>query len=81
MTEIPDLKETLSFEADIKPLFRTLDQQSMSSAFDLWSYSDVSAHAEAIADRLRSGTMPCDGAWPEPQVDLFQRWMDTGKLP
>jgi hypothetical protein len=52
----------------------------MTFAFDLWSYDDVRNHADAILGRLRSGTMPCDGAWPEAQVDLFARWFDQGKL-
>jgi hypothetical protein len=73
--------DSVSFETDIRPLFRDRDQQAMSSHFDLWSYQDVSAHAEAIVRRLREGTMPCDGAWPTDRVDLFQRWMDLGKLP
>ena len=30
-----------SFEADIKPLFREKDRDSMRNAFDLWSYADV----------------------------------------
>jgi uncharacterized protein YukE len=51
----------------------------MQFAFDLWSYDDVSAHADAILERLRAGTMPCDGAWPGAQVDVFQRWTDNGK--
>jgi hypothetical protein len=67
------------FETQIKPLFRERDRQSMLSHFDLWSYDDVSEHADAILTRLRDGSMPCDGAWPSPQVDLFQRWVDTGK--
>ena len=81
MTEGPTQGETISFESKVKPLFRERDQQSMSSRFDLWSYDSVSEHADAIVARLRSGTMPCDGAWPQSQTDLFQRWIDTGKLP
>lgn len=50
----------------------------MSFAFDLWSYPEVSSHANSILARLRAGTMPCDGAWPESRVELFQRWIDTG---
>jgi hypothetical protein len=38
------------FEADIKPLFRKKDRDSMLSAFDLWSYDDVKSHADAIAE-------------------------------
>lgn len=40
-----------------------LDRQAMRFAFDLWSYKDVSRHADAILGRLKAGTMPCDGAW------------------
>ena len=67
------------FETDIKPLFRERDRQAMQSRFDLWSYDDVSRHAEVILTRLRNGTMPCDGAWPPAQVDLFQRWVESGR--
>jgi hypothetical protein len=51
----------------------------MLSAFDLWSHDDVSQHAGAILARLRDGSMPCDGAWPEAQVELFERWVDSGE--
>ena len=51
----------------------------MEYRFDLWSYEDVSQHAEAILARLRDGSMPCDGAWPAPQVDLFQSWVESGR--
>jgi hypothetical protein len=71
--------EPTSFETDVKPLFRELDRESMRPVFDLWSHDDVSQHADAILGRLRAGTMPCDGAWPEAQVDLFQRWAESGK--
>jgi hypothetical protein len=27
---------------------------------------------------LTDGSMPCDGAWPAEQVDLFRRWLDDG---
>jgi hypothetical protein len=70
--------EPLSFEAQIKPLFRQGDRPSMSFAFDLWSYEDVSARAAGILQRLEDGTMPCDGAWPTAQVQLFRRWMEDG---
>jgi hypothetical protein len=69
----------LSFERDIRPLFRQKDRDSMLRAFDLFDYSDVAAHADAIAGALRSGKMPCDGAWPAARVDTLQRWIDQGK--
>ena len=71
----------VGFESDIKPMFRERDQQAMQRFFDLWSHDDVSRYAAAILTRLRDGTMPCDGAWPPPQVDLFQRWVDSGTPP
>ena len=51
----------------------------MRLAFDLWSLDDVSAHADAILERLEAGTMPCDGAWPAERVAVFRRWIDAGK--
>ncbi len=71
----------LSFERDIKPLFREKDRTSMSKAFDLWSASDVAAHGQAIAAKLRDGSMPCDGAWPADRVQTFTRWLDAGAQP
>ncbi len=75
---LPDPDEPLSFETHIRPLFRERDRQSMTFAFDLWSHEDVAAHADAILERLRAGTMPCDGAWPAEQVDAFERWARSG---
>ena len=74
-----DRNDATGFETDIKPLFREVDRQSMLTHFDLWSYDDVSRHAEAILARLQEGTMPCDGAWPQAQTDLFQHWAENGK--
>jgi len=76
---MPDSSEPVGFETDIKPLFRERDRNSMEFAFDLWSQDDVSENADAILARLRAGTMPCDGAWPQAQVDLFERWIGSGK--
>ena len=78
---LPGSDETVSFEANVKPLFREHDRQSMMRAFDLWSYDDVRAHAPAILDQLSKGTMPCDGAWPADQVEVFKRWTETGFQP
>jgi hypothetical protein len=71
--------QPLGFETDIKPLFRERDRESMLSHFDLWSHDDVSQHAGSILARLRDGSMPCDGAWPQAQVELFERWVDSGE--
>jgi CDGSH-type Zn-finger protein/truncated hemoglobin YjbI/ferredoxin len=77
--DLPGPDEPLSFEQHIKPLFRERDRQSMRFAFDLWSHDDVLEHAESILDRLRAGTMPCDGAWSAEKVEAFERWLDSGK--
>ena len=73
--------ESVHYATDIKPLFRSRDQQAMKFALDLYSYDDVSQNADAILDRLRSGSMPCDGRWPSDRVDVFDRWISGGKLP
>jgi hypothetical protein len=51
----------------------------MTFAFDLWDIDDVRSNADAILGRLRQGTMPCDGRWSSGQVELFERWIATGK--
>jgi hypothetical protein len=68
----------VSFERDIRPLFRPQDVDEMSWAFDLSSYDDVSQHAEEIHSRLSDGTMPCDGAWPAENVERFRQWIEEG---
>ena len=70
-----------SFERDIRPLFRDEDVDSMSFAFDLRSYEDVSANAEEIHERIEDGSMPCDTAWPAEQIERFRAWIDAGKTP
>jgi len=81
MTGQPDSPAGLSFERDVRPMFREKDRDSMLKAFDLWSRSDVQAHQDAILERLRNGTMPCDGAWPPEHVAVFQRWIASGSAP
>jgi hypothetical protein len=78
---LPNDDEPVHFQGDIKPLFRDKDRQSMRLHFDLGSYEDVSAHADRILERLRRGSMPCDGAWPAEQIEVFERWVRGGKLP
>ena len=68
----------LSFEADVKPLFRESDRTSMRKAFDLWKYDDVVKYQDAIVERLADGTMPRDGAWPSDRVDVLRDWISQG---
>jgi CDGSH-type Zn-finger protein/truncated hemoglobin YjbI len=77
--ELPGADQPVGFEQHIKPLFRERDRTSMKFAFDLWSYDDVSANADAILKRLENGSMPCDGAWPKEKVEVFKRWAQSGQ--
>ena len=74
-------KDNPGFEADVRPLFRDRDRKSMTFAFDLYSFDDVSEHADRILERIKAGEMPCDREWPPNQVQLFERWVQTGKNP
>ena len=74
-------ERTPGFEADIRPLFRELDRLEMEFMFDLWSYEEVKGDAENILSRLSDKTMPCDEAWPDEQIALFQQWIAGGYLP
>jgi hypothetical protein len=74
-------REQLSFERDIRPLFRERDRSSMLNVaqFDLWERDDVAERSGEILERLENGSMPCDEAWPEERVALFRRWVDAGR--
>jgi hypothetical protein len=75
------MEQDVSFERDIRPLWRERDVKSMAFAFDLSFYDDVRNNAEAIYDQLASGTMPCDGAWPADDLKRFRAWIDGGSPP
>ena len=71
----------LSFEDDIRPLFREKDRQRMEWAFDLWRFEDVRDNAPQILERLEEGDMPCDQEWPDDQIEVFRSWMNGGMAP
>jgi hypothetical protein len=74
----------LSFETDIKSLFReNPDRVSMLAiaGFDLHHYEDVRDRADAILARLEDGSMPCDGSWSPDRIALFRRWIAEGNRP
>lgn len=73
--------EVVSFEQDIRPLFREKDRLRMEWAFDLWRQEDVKQNAPQILERLQGGDMPCDGAWPAERIETFRRWVDGGMAP
>lgn len=76
---LPRPDEAVTFTTHIKGFFRARDRSSMRFAFDLALYADVSTHAEAILERVRNGSMPCDGPWPQDRVEAFARWVAEGK--
>jgi hypothetical protein len=71
----------MSFETDIKPLFREQDRTAMLGRFDLWKYEDVKKHSFAIVAAVSAGTMPCDGRWAPEHVATLQQWVDAGTPP
>lgn len=75
-------EKEVRYSTDIRPLFRDSDIAAMAAfgPFDLGKYDDVVAHHEAIQERLRDGSMPCDGAWPEAQILLYEQWVAQGML-
>jgi hypothetical protein len=75
------MSEGLSFARDIRPLFRDHDIEEMAFAFDLSSYDDVRANADAIYERVAEGSMPCDQPWPAPDVERLRAWIDSGAQP
>ncbi len=73
---------TLSFAADIRPLFRTYDIESMKPAgIDLSSYEEVKKRARDIYARLSAKDMPCDEPWSDQSMQKFKEWMESGTKP
>jgi hypothetical protein len=74
----------LSFQTDIRPLFRDRDVTCMKGRGVLLGDSTWmcdAAHAQRVFTKLSAGAMPPDGAWPPDRVALFKQWMDGGCLP
>jgi hypothetical protein len=80
----PPTPTTVSFAADIKPLFRERpDREAMLvfGPFDLHRFEDVRDNADRILATLEAGRMPCDDPWPPDRVATFRKWIDDGKQP
>lgn len=71
----------MSFETDIKPMFREEDRDAMEFVFDLWKYDDVKENAELIYQRIEDGSMPCDHEWTPEQLATLRQWIDDGSQP
>ncbi len=69
----------LSFQKDIRPLFRESDIECMQDyGFDLSKLGDVRMNAANIYDRLSDKSMPADGPWSDENIEKFREWMDEG---
>lgn len=73
----------ISFEYDIKPLFRHFDRNSMLEVadLDLWSYDDHLKNYDKIFKQVSSGKMPCDKPWTRDMVEIYAYWIDSGMQP
>lgn len=77
---------SVSFAADIKPLFRAIDIEHMKDyGYPLDDYSFMSdptgnhANATAVFGSLQNQEMPPGGPfWTQAQLDLFSNWMAGG---
>ncbi len=73
---------TLSFAADIRPLFREKDIAAMKpNGVDLSSYEGVRNRAQDIYARLSGKEMPCDGSWSAENIKKIKEWMESGMKP
>lgn len=78
----------ISFDKDIRPLFRPIDIDHMSAmdvSLDDYTYMANAANAQAVLDYL-NGTkqpqMPPGGPyWSGEQLQLFTRWIEQGRQP
>jgi hypothetical protein len=74
----------VSFEVDIRPLFREGDIECMRSVgIDLGDpgWMCVPANAQSVYGAVAGGTMPPDEPWPAERVEKFKQWMTDGYLP
>ena len=79
----------VSFEKDIRPLFRQIDIDHMKKykvLLDNYAYmSDPSndhGNAQAVEDTLKNQSMPPGGPyWSDEQLILYGQWKSDGFLP
>ena len=75
------ISRSVSFKNDIRPLFNDNDIQAMKSfGLNLSKYEDVKEWSTRIYSRLVDGSMPCYGAWPKKNVQLFKKWIEDGYM-
>lgn len=80
--------QALSFEKDIRPLFRAVDIEHMSPMgvmLDNYEYMSDPSNAEAVHDFLtgkQEPRMPPGGPyWDEQNLGLLKKWISSGLKP
>lgn len=78
----------LSFEKDIRPLFRAIDIQHMSRMkvfLDDYTFMSNLENAQSVYEYLngtRQPQMPPEGPfWSPEQLERFAQWMNEGRRP
>jgi hypothetical protein len=76
---------TVSFDADILPLFTSMDVDHMGHvglALDDYSAMSQASIAANVYEQVSTGGMPPSDSgeqpWSEDKVQLFKAWMDGG---
>lgn len=79
---------SISFERDIRPLFRPVDIKHMSAMdvlLDNYEYMSDAQNAQAVYEYLsgsKQPQMPPGGPfWSQEQLDRFTQWMQQGRQP
>jgi hypothetical protein len=71
---------SVSFAADIRPLFREDDIECMKPMgidLDDPTWMCLPANAQSVYVVLADGSMPPGEPWPEEKMALFKQWMDA----
>ena len=79
-------QQTVSFKANILPLFTKTDIAHMNNeGLDLTDYDTVAGAASVIYQKLTAKTNfmppPPEGPWPKKNIDLFNEWIQQGTPP
>jgi len=75
--------ERLSFAANVRPFFTSMDVAHMKGfGIDLSDRDSVAKHADAILQTVTSGSMPPSSSgearWTDEMCATFKRWRDQG---
>jgi hypothetical protein len=85
---MPESDGSISFQRDIRPLFREIDIDHMSPMgvmLDQYDYMSGEDNAQAVYESLtgeQQPQMPIGGPyWDAEQLALFEKWMAGGRKP